>query len=48
MNFNLVNFANFEVVVIVIILVLTKGNCNCNYYIYFQEVIGIVMITFGK
>ena len=42
------NFANFEVIVIVIILILTKSNCNCNHYIYFQEVIGIVMITFGK
>ena len=40
-NSNLVNVANFE------------GNCNCNHsncnhYIRFQEVIGIVMITFGK
>ena len=40
------NFADFEVIVIVIILILTKSNCNCNHY--FQEVNGIVMITFGK
>ena len=35
-NSNLANVANFE------------SNCNCNHYICFQEVIGIVMITFGK
>ena len=37
-----------KVILIVIILILTKSNCNCNDYICFQEVIGIVMITFGK
>ena len=37
-----------KVIVIVVILILTKSNCNCNHYICFQEVIGIVMITFGK
>ena len=37
-----------KVIVIVIILILTKSNCNCNHYTCFQEVIGVVMITFGK
>ena len=35
-HIDLANVANFE------------SNCNCNHYICFQEVIGIVMITFGK
>ena len=34
-----------KVIVIVIIFILTKSNCNCNYYICFQEVIGIAMVS---
>ena len=35
-----------KVIVIVINSFSIKINCNCNHYIYFQEVIVIVMITF--
>ena len=37
-----------KVIVIVINSFSTKSNCNCSHYIYFQEVIVIVMITFAK